>query len=161
MPNFTPGLDRTGVLASVLCAIHCAAAPILLILAPTLGGLWVHPVSHLVIAAVVLPVAALALRSGFRVHRRPLVLILGMLGVGLVAIGAVFPYLAESAAAAGSEACDDCCPSIVIDEATGTEQIHIPPATILTTAGGIALIIAHLTNLRCCAGCRAQAHPAP
>ena len=52
-------LDRTGVIASVGCAIHCMVAPLLVVFAPTLGGWWVHPATHLLIAALVLPNANL------------------------------------------------------------------------------------------------------
>lgn len=141
-------LDRAGVFASVACAIHCAIAPLIFIALPTLGGLWAHPVSHLSIAAFVLPVAAFALRNGFRTHGRKWVVALGTFGILFVLAGAVLPYLTVPAHAEDF-ACE-CCPSFVVDEATGTESLHVPPATIVTLIGGIALVVAHTANLRCC-----------
>lgn len=146
-------LDRTGVFASVFCAIHCAVAPILLIAAPTLGGLWVHPASHLAIASLVLPVAAFALRRGLKTHGRRWVGILGGLGIALVTVGAVLPYVTPPAHRSECGHCDQCCPSFVVDE-TGAEVLNIPPASIITLLGGIALVTAHVANLRCCARCR-------
>lgn len=146
-------LDRTGVLASVFCAIHCATAPLLLTIAPTLGGIWVHPISHLAIAALVLPVAGFALRKGFRAHGRRWVVALGGLGIALVLVGAFLPYVTASGAADSCEHCDQCCPSYVIDVATGEERLNIPPASIVTLIGGISLIVSHMANLRCCARC--------
>lgn len=152
-------LDRTGVLASVFCAIHCAVAPILLLAAPALGGFWVHPLSHLAIAAFVLPVAALALRSGARAHGRRWVVVVGGLGIGFVLVGAALPYVPVSFDA--SHACERCCPSFVVDEATGAKSLRIPPATVVTLLGGVSLVVAHLANLRCCSRCRAPVDSVP
>jgi len=79
------------------------------------------------------------------------------------------PYLETSAApgasneevfvyVAGEEMpdtpCEDlCCPSL-ISKADGSIGLHIPPASIVTTLGGIALIITHIGNLCTCAACR-------
>lgn len=145
-------LDRTGVIASVFCAIHCAIAPLLLILTPTLGGIWTHPVSHLAIAALVLPVAAFALRRGLHSHGRRWVVTLGGVGIALVLVGAALPYFTTTPHIEGCTSCDQCCPSFVTDPSTGEEHLHIPPATLVTLAGGISLVIAHMANLRCCGG---------
>lgn len=145
-------LDRTGVIASVLCAIHCAVAPLLLVVAPTLGGFWVHPLAHLGIAALVLPVAGFALRRGFLAHGLRWIAILGGVGIALVLFGAAYPYV--SGGEAGCEAgCDQCCPSYVVDELTGEERLNIPPASIITLLGGVSLVVAHVANLRGCARC--------
>ncbi|MFK7742315.1 MAG: MerC domain-containing protein [Planctomycetota bacterium] len=154
MSSALASLDRAGVIASVFCAIHCAVAPILLIATPMLGGLWVHPLSHLAIASLVLPLAAFALRNGFRTHGRRWVLAIGGIGIALVLLGAVLPYL-SAPIADGCEHCDACCPSFVVDEATGAETLNIPPASIITLIGGALLVTAHCANLRCCTRCRA------
>lgn len=62
--------DRAGVIASVLCAIHCAITPFLLILAPAFGGIWSHPLSHWIAAAFVVPLAAWMVMRKFRTHRK-------------------------------------------------------------------------------------------
>ena len=163
MASLSTYLDRTGVLASVFCAIHCAVAPVLLIAAPTLGGLWVHPLSHLAIAALVLPIAAVALRSGFRTHGRRWVVALGGVGIALIVIGAALPYFFSSTTHASEHAtaCTDCCPTFVVDEATGAKTLKVPPASIVTLIGGTSLIIAHLANLRCCAHCHTATPATP
>ena len=45
-----PKIDRVGVAASVLCAIHCGIAPVLLIAMPAFGRIWAHPASHALVA---------------------------------------------------------------------------------------------------------------
>jgi len=126
----------------------------LLLAAPALGGLWVHPLSHLSIAAIVLPVAGVALWRGFRDHSRRWVVVIGGVGITLVLVGAILPYLAGSPEAGTPDShCDQCCPSLVTDEATGEASLHVPPASVVTLLGGVALVTAHIANLRCCARC--------
>lgn len=142
-------LDRTGVIASVGCAIHCMVAPVLLVAAPTLGGWWVHPATHLAIAALVLPIAASALRRGFRVHQRRWILVAGTAGMALVLIGVVLPWALPSGLGGACGTCRDCCPTLVQDPTTGVSSLRIPPASIVTMLGGAALVVAHAGNLRC------------
>lgn len=142
-------LDRAGVFASVFCAIHCAAAPALILAAPAFGGMWTHPITHLAIASFVLPVAGITLRKGFRSHGRTWVIAVGLVGMVLVAAGAALPYFAASAPEASHAACDACCPSFVVSD-TGEKTLNVPSASIVTLVGGAMLVLAHLTNLRCC-----------
>jgi hypothetical protein len=140
--------DRIGVVASILCAIHCLVTPPLLLLLPTFGRAWAHPASHWIMALLVVPLAFLALRQGFWIHRRKWVLVAGGLGVTLILAGAALPYFDSSEATGGEDACDSCCPSLHT-AATGETRLEIPPASVVTTLGGIALILAHAGNLRC------------
>lgn len=142
----THTLDRTGVIASVGCAIHCALAPALLLFAPTLGGWWAHPSTHLAIAMLVLPIAGAALYRGFGDHAKRWILTVGALGMLLVTIGTILPFAGTS---------DACCPVLIHDPVTGETTLHVPAATILTLLGGIALITAHVANIRaaCKEGC--------
>jgi len=88
--------DRIGVIASVLCAIHCAMTPFLLLLLPTFGKAWSHPASHWGMALVVIPIAAFTIARGFRQHGRRWVIATGVLGISLILVGAAVPYLKES-----------------------------------------------------------------
>lgn len=148
-------LDRTGVCASVGCALHCALAPLLLLSMPALGGIWAHPLTHLLIAGLVLPVAAFALQRGYREHARRWIVAIGGLGMLLVLLGAVWPFLPDSHAVLASDGstttCHECCPSIAVDEHTGAWSFRVPFASAITLLGGIALVTAHLGNLRRCA----------
>lgn len=84
--------DTVGIALSVLCAIHCAATPVLLAMLPALGlstfGLstleqpWVH--QALFVGCVLL--AGFALLRGFRVHGRRWVP--GLASVGLLLLAA-------------------------------------------------------------------------
>lgn len=214
--------DRVGVFLSVLCAIHCAVTPFLLILLPTFGKIWSHPASHWGMALFVIPIAVAMLTSGYRRHRKKWIIVTGCLGIVFVIIGAILPYVetkpasgvdsGESAPAtvtsdqsgqdddvfvyvkgetkeqtqavqeddvfvyvkgqempgdddvfvyvkgeempgASTGCVDNCCPSLITDE-NGNVRLHIPPASIVTTLGGISLIVTHLGNICSCASCR-------
>jgi len=148
-------LDRTGVCASVGCALHCAAAPLLMLTVPALDGIWAHPLTHLLIAGLVLPVATFALRRGYREHGSRWIVAAGGLGMLLVLLGALWPFLPDSHAILATDGsgatCHDCCPSIAVDEHTGDWSFRVPFASLVTLLGGIALVTAHLGNLRHCA----------
>lgn len=154
--------DRAGVIASVLCAIHCAITPFLLILAPAFGGIWSHPLSHWIAAAFVVPLAAVMVTRGFRRHRKHWILAAGLGGISLILTGAALPHVTEApdATPVHSETCavDGCCPSMVTDTATGDTRLHIPPAAAVTTLGGFLLIVTHTGNLCACRNCKVCGH---
>ena len=171
-----PDVDRIGVAASVLCAIHCGLAPVLLLALPTFGKAWAHPASHALVAFFIVPLAIFSIRKGYQRHRRCWVALVAGTGILCVLIGAVLPALTQKntlpvanqerlSEIADVEACsdselnesimgcvDNCCPSAQISE-TGELSLHIPPAAIVTTLGGAFLIIAHLGNLIGCRQC--------
>jgi len=90
--SFWPiGGDRIGVFASVLCAIHCAATPFLLLFLPVFGKVWAHPASHWIMALLVVPLAGVTVATGYKRHRRRWVIASGVLGIGFVLLGAAAP----------------------------------------------------------------------
>ena len=186
--------DRIGVVASTLCAIHCAVTQPLLLILPAFGKVWAHPATHWGMALLVVPIAIAMMISGYRQHRRKWIVAVGSLGVSLVLIGAALPYLKSSepivaaavtptpaslesetslptsedestlssaaddsiTAESGHEescAADACCPSFTTDT-EGNMKLKFPASSIVTTLGGIALIVTHVGNLCGCACCR-------
>lgn len=113
--------DRLGITASVLCVIHCLLTPIAVVVLPFAAQSRLHGDFHLLIAAIVVPVALLALLRGYRIHRDTSVLWLGGLGILLML-----------AAMSGRSVTDESAESW------------------LMIAGGIALSAAHYRNLREC-----------
>ncbi len=149
--------DRIGVLASILCAIHCAATPFLLIVLPAFGEIWAHPASHWIAAAFVVPLAFIMVIRGYRVHRKKWILAAGVLGIGFILMGAALPHMGSGTAkpAYHDSSCkaDLCCPSVVTNS-SGQSRLHLPASAVITTLGGIALITTHLGNLCACRGCK-------
>ncbi len=87
------GVDRIGILASILCAIHCALTPIFLILLPTFGKAWAHPSTHWGMALIVIPIAIFMMRKGFKKHGRKWVIVAGVAGISFIIVGAILPYV--------------------------------------------------------------------
>ena len=145
-----PLLDRIGIVASVACAIHCLAAPALLLVAPFLSGWWSHPATHGAIALVVLPVAILGLRSARGRRGGKWIFGSGIVGIALVLLGALLPLWSADATAEEGAHSSSCCPSVKYDDESQRWDWNLPPASIVTLLGGVALVLAHAGNLRCC-----------
>lgn len=77
--------DRLGISASMLCLVHCLVTPVLILLAPFVGNFLSQPIFHIVIVAIVFPVATWALWLGYRLHHMKRMLWLGVLGLTLIA----------------------------------------------------------------------------
>ncbi len=176
-------------MASVLCAIHCAVTPVLLIVLPNFAKVWAHPAAHWGMALFVIPIAVCMIYIGYKKHARRWIVLTGIVGIIFIIIGSILPYVdsdsanlmgadaeevsaespvsecglkedvssstgsmsldPESVKSADTECVDNCCPSIVVDD-TGKNTIYIPPASIVTSLGGLCLIIVHGGNLYCC-----------
>lgn len=118
--------DRIGFAASVLCAIHCAAVPVLIALLPTLGlgslG-WVDIDQGMVVFATLL--AATTLTIGWRRHRAYHAWGLLLPALLLLWFGAFGPFHAH-----------------------GDEHQYAWLHWGLMVLGGVLLALAHLTNMR-------------
>ena len=112
--------DRLGTLASFLCAIHCAALPFVLSILPFVGLSFLA--DHTFERGFVLfasALAAFALGSGFRRHRRPLPLLLALPGLLLLTLGVTY-----------------------------AENVSIVLHSVMVTCGGLLVAAGHFTNLR-------------
>jgi hypothetical protein len=117
--------DIAGMVASGSCLLHCLALPVLIAFFPALGT---HgdDLFHKVMIALVLLAGWAGLAPGFRVHGKPLIPALGLLGVICLA-SAVFvvgPRYGEVA------------------------------ETIISVMGALFLLTAHIRNYSCCKTCR-------
>jgi hypothetical protein len=80
------------MLISVLCLVHCLAAPLLVAAVPALGlGFLALDGIHVAFAIAVLLAAVIALIPGYRQHRHVSVIALGAAGVLAVAAGTTLP----------------------------------------------------------------------
>ncbi|NVK56778.1 MAG: MerC domain-containing protein [Alteromonadaceae bacterium] len=79
---------------SSLCVIHCLATPLLVIILPSVGTLFMnnHEFFHEVILFFVLPVGLVALLAGYRHHRNRGVLTIGLIGLSLLLFTALFGH---------------------------------------------------------------------
>jgi hypothetical protein len=114
--------DRVGTGASLLCAIHCAALPFVLVMLPVIGlGFLANDrfeIGFVVLASVL---AMVVLTRGFRRHQQPLPLMLAAFGIVLLVLG-------------------------VSDVISHSLLVH----SGLVTVGGLSLASAHFFNSRSC-----------
>lgn len=112
-------LDRTGLILSGACLLHCAALPLAVLLLPSLGGvLFDHSSAlHWILLGLAVPVSGYALVRGFREHGQKRAFLVGCVGLVLMAVG-VSHLLAEN--------------------------LEIP----LTLAGATIVAVGHLLNIR-------------
>ena len=126
LPAARPRLaDLTGILLSLTCLIHCLALPLILLLAPALSRWIALPEGvHAAILLLALPAAALAMRDGWRRHRRLVPAVFAVAGLSLLALG--------------------------LSAHEGWIAVANPAAAdrLLTSAGALALAAAHLVNWR-------------
>ena len=162
--------DKIGVIASIICAIHCIATPFLLLVTPAFGSVWSHPSTHFVMALIVIPIAALMMAKGYKRHRKKWILRIGSAGILFIVAGTIAPVIqstflnenttivspnnSENGEVSNNLSVDECenscCPTLE-SRAGGGFALKFPIASILTTIGGILLIVTHLTNL--CSSC--------
>jgi len=100
-------VDRIGIFASILCAIHCALTPVLLILLPTFGKAWAHPSTHWGMAIIVIPIAVFMIKKGFKKHGKKWIVALGAVGIVLIIVGSILPYVETSPKASTAVATND------------------------------------------------------
>ena len=83
--------DRIAIALSGLCILHCLALPVLLLLVPILDETSVEHF-HVQALVFVLPVSVYALLRGYRWHRRRVLLVTGLIGIGLLLAGALWAH---------------------------------------------------------------------
>ena len=115
--------DKLAIGLSLMCAIHCLAVPVLLVMLPSLAVLQLdNEAFHFWMVLVVIPTSIYALTLGCKQHERYQLLFLG--GIGLV--------LLISALVAGEE------------------RIGEAGEKILTLLGASFVAIGHWFNFRLC-----------
>jgi hypothetical protein len=118
--------DFLGTAASMLCVVHCVLTPVLLALSPTLATMLPgSTLVHRILIFFVVSLGLLAFISGYKKHRRSVVLLPMFAGIVFVAVGAFGDSYLRSAIA----------------------------ETLVTTTGSILLMIAHGLNRSFCHLC--------
>jgi len=86
-----PLLDGASVGLSVACLVHCLALPVAAAALPAFAGLFETPEwTHAALLALALPLSFSALVAGYRRHGRRLPIVVGGVGLALMAAGVAF-----------------------------------------------------------------------
>jgi hypothetical protein len=114
-------VDRFGAAWSLLCAVHCAVLPLVLVLMPSLalGVWWDEGVERMTVSGVTL-VALSSLGLGYRRHHGWSALLLGVPGLTLMWMALLVAPVHES----------------------------VPAHALAMACGGVLVGLAHLLNLR-------------
>ena len=93
MNRTQPILDRFSIVASSLCALHCIGLPLVTALFPTaLTTLTNGHFFHQLLVLMVIPSSLIALSLGCKRHRDKLVFLVGITGVLLLVLIALFGH---------------------------------------------------------------------
>lgn len=108
---------------SSICMLHCLALPFILTLLPiTQGAFLDEQLFHVLMLVLILPVSLIALTIGCSKHKDRLTMILGGIGLTILALTAFF----------------------------GHDWLGITGERIVTSFGGLILAGAHIQNYRIC-----------
>ena len=161
--------DRLGIIASVACAVHCAATPILLACLPalTFTEMMASARFHQVAAVVCVAMVSLAIWPNFRKFRDYRVLSLSTAGVGLLISAAFFlpdeccsHSLASVSGVAPQAGHNHANPVSFVEKTEKAGHSHTALASLLspelialvqpwmTPMGGVLLVLAHGMNIR-------------
>lgn len=84
-------LDRIAIAMSGLCMLHCLALPFLLLAVPVFEQLAGDHL-HLQALVLIVPVSVVALLLGYQRHQQAGILAWGVLGLGLLILGATWAH---------------------------------------------------------------------
>jgi hypothetical protein len=117
-------LDRIGVTASMVCAVHCILSPLPLALIPAAGlGVLADESAEWTLIAISISVGAISLLPSFLMHRRSMAL-------SFFAAGALIIFAARSVLSEGSMG-----------------------ETCVAVIGALCIAASHLINRRLCRSC--------
>jgi hypothetical protein len=120
--------DKAGICLSVICIVHCVLTPVILLALPAMQIFeWWHGSLHIIFAIIIPLLALAAFIPGYRLHRDARVFKISLIGFGLIVAGITIPHALE------------------------IEWLE----PVLSIAGSIFLVRAHLVNRNLCACCRA------
>jgi hypothetical protein len=126
-------LDRIGISASMLCAIHCAILPLAMTVLPLLGiGFLAHGWFEIAMISLSITIGVLSLGRSYRIHRRLNPIFMMIAGATLL----LFNLLGHS----------------THDETL--EMLH----PFIALLGGIMIISAHRVNMKLCDSCTRCEH---
>lgn len=160
--------DWAGMVASIGCAIHCAAMPLVLAYLPTFGLGWLAGEGfHRWMAVVCFLFAAAAFVPGWRKHRSFLPAVWAAMGLALLTMAAFgmedscCASCAPSESVASTTTDADCATCATNEHAVGesnegdgTTVAGFSLTPFVTPLGGLLLVVGHILNHR--KSCRCQ-----
>lgn len=86
-------IDKTAIVLSIICTIHCLLLPLAMTMLPALGATSLGGASfHRLLLLAILPASMIALTMGCRKHRHLHVVFIGSLGLIILTLTAFFGH---------------------------------------------------------------------
>lgn len=85
-------LDRSAIVLSMICAVHCLTVPLAVVMMPTSTYWFADDHFHFLLLYLVLPTSTLAIGLGCRRHRTFKVIAWGSAGLGFLVLGALLGH---------------------------------------------------------------------
>lgn len=85
-------LDRMAIGLSGLCLVHCVASALIVTMLASAGGVMLDPLVHEIGLAIAVLIGAAALGQGYVKHRSGWPLMIGALGLALMATAMMLPH---------------------------------------------------------------------
>ena len=121
--TFTGMLDRSAIVLSIICAVHCLAVPLAVVMMPMASTYWfADDHFHFLLLYLVLPTSTLAIGLGCRHHRTLKVIAWGSAGLGFLVLGALL----------------------------GHDRLGELGEKGITLLGAVLVVLAHVHNFRLC-----------
>ena len=93
MENLQAYADKSAIVVSVLCALHCLLFPAILILYPTMMELLPGDETvHFVLLFLVIPISSFALFKGGKVHKSRKIITIGFTGLLVLVLAVTFGH---------------------------------------------------------------------
>ncbi len=161
--------DWAGMFASISCAIHCAAMPLVLAYLPALGLDWMNESGfHRWMTLICFTLALVAFLPGWQKHRSLAPAAWGTAGILLLALGAfgMEGYCCQARADSmtnpelAKSNYELFCSICTVNGETALTALLMPIAHFITPLGGLFLVIGHITNHRkaCSCECKTCGH---
>jgi hypothetical protein len=101
--RYADWVERAAFAASALCLVHCLALPLVLAALPVLSGILHLPEDiHRWVLLFAIPTSLTALVMGRQMGGPGYPIVMGLAGLGLLAVGAFVPSIETPATVAGS-----------------------------------------------------------
>lgn len=84
--------DKTAVVLSFFCVLHCLALPLLLVALPSISTLinFENEIFHMGLILAVVPISLFAIISGYLYHRHKSVFFISSIGIAMLLIAVVY-----------------------------------------------------------------------
>lgn len=129
-------LDKIGIVASLVCAVHCAILPLAIGILPLIGmGFIANGLFDWIMVSIAGIVGYLSLVNGHKKHKKHTPMCFFVLGI--------FIILSSLFMLGHTHECGAC----------SNHSEEIPWHSIMMTAGGILICASHFINIKLCKSC--------